>query len=210
MANVAVIYYSSTGNTYAVAEAIAAGARAAGSEVRLRKVRELAPDEAIASNQGWEQHLKATGHVEEATLGDLEWADAFAFGSPTRFGQAAAQLKQFVDTTGPLWQKGVLANKAATAFTGAASAHGGHETTIQGLYATFAHWGSIVVPLGYTIGTIFQTGNPHGSSYTDPRGGSLPPEVTAVAKWQGERLARVADALVYARATIAAPPTEGA
>src|ERR1700722_13251091 len=98
MANIAIIYYSSTGNAYKVAQAIEAGAQSTGAEVRLRKVRELAPDEAIASNKGWEQHRVATQHVPEAALADLEWADGFAFGTPTRFGAMSAQLKQFFAT----------------------------------------------------------------------------------------------------------------
>ena len=134
MANIAVIYYSSTGNAYTIAQAIEAGARSIGADVRLRKVRELAPDEAIASNKGWEQHRVATQHVAEATLADLEWADGFAFGTPTRFGAMSAQLKQFLDTSGPLWMKGLLADKAATAFVGASYAHGGQETTLMPIY----------------------------------------------------------------------------
>src|SRR4051794_28646200 len=100
---VAIIYYSATGTTYALAQGIEEGARQAGAEVRVRKVRELAPDEAIQSNQGWAQHRLETQDVPEATLADLEWADAVIFGTPTRYGLPSAQLKQFLDTTGPLW-----------------------------------------------------------------------------------------------------------
>jgi NAD(P)H dehydrogenase (quinone) len=103
---IAIIYYSSTGHTYQLAQAVEEGAHSLGAETRLRRVRELAPDQAIASNQGWQQHLVATQHVEEAILGDLEWADGLIFGTPTRYGNVSAQLKQFIDTTGPLWFQG--------------------------------------------------------------------------------------------------------
>ncbi|GAC1348759.1 MAG: NAD(P)H:quinone oxidoreductase [Vulcanimicrobiaceae bacterium] len=209
MPNVAVIYYSSTGNTYELAKAVESGAAAAGATVRLRKVRELAPDEAIAANAGWAAHRTQTQSVPEATLDDLEWADAYAFGTPTRYGTISAQLKQFLDTTGGLWFAGKLANKAGTGFSGASSTHGGHESTIQDVQKVLSHWGAIVVPLGYTSPIVFDpaNGNPYGASANDPQGGPIPGPVLAAARWQGERLARVANALVAHRAAIAAPPT---
>src|SRR3954468_19117532 len=91
---VAVVYYSSTGTVHALAQAVAAGAASTGAEVRLRRVAELAPDGAIDRNPLWRRHLDATASVTEATLDDLAWADAYAFGTPTRFGAPAAQLKQ--------------------------------------------------------------------------------------------------------------------
>lgn len=208
MANVAVIYYSSTGNTFDIAKAIVAGAEAAGATVRLRKVRELAPDEAIATNAGWVAHRHETQDVAEATLEDLEWADAYAFGTPTRFGTISAQLKQFLDSTGGLWFQGKLANKTGTGFSGASGAHGGHEGTIQDIYKVLAHWGAIVVPLGYTNPIVFDpaNGNPYGTSAMDPRGGEIPAPVLAAANWQGQRLVRVADAIVAHAAAITAPP----
>ena len=118
---VAVIYYSSTGNVYKLAQAVEEGAKEAGAEVRLRKVRELAPEEAIKSNQGWYDHVQQTQDVAEATLDDLEWAEAYIFGTPTRYGNVAAQLKQFIDTAGGLWFQGKLADKAASGFTSAST-----------------------------------------------------------------------------------------
>src|ERR1700746_3093159 len=117
---VAIIYYSATGTTYHLARAVEQGASEAGAEVRLRKVRELAPDEAIASNEGWAAHRLATQDVEEATLDDLDWGDAVILGTPTRFGNVAAQLKQFLDTAGPLWAQGKLANKVFSGFVSTA------------------------------------------------------------------------------------------
>ncbi|GAC1305173.1 MAG: NAD(P)H:quinone oxidoreductase [Vulcanimicrobiaceae bacterium] len=207
MANVAIIYYSSTGNTYRLARALESGAAATGATVRVRKARELAPDDAIASNPGWVKHRAETQDVPEATLADLEWADALALGTPTRYGTISAQLKQFLDSTGGLWFQGKLANKVGTGFSGASGAHGGHEVTIVDIYKVLAHWGAIVVPLGYTNPIVFDpaNGNPYGASAQDAHGGAIPAPVIAAAQWQGERLARIADAIVSGRSAIEAP-----
>lgn len=189
----AIIYYSATGGTYKLAEAISEGAREAGADVRLLKVRELAPEEAIASNAGWSAHRLETQHVPEAALSDLEWADVVIFGAPTRFGLPAAQLKQFVDTCGPLWAKGALMNKVVSSFTSAATAHGGQETTLVALNNTFYHWGSIIVPPGYGDPVQFAAGNPYGVSFTS-QNGAVPPDETALAsaRYQGRRTVQVA------------------
>lgn len=127
---VAVIYYSSTGAVHALAEAVAEGAAGAGAEVRLRRVAELAADGAIDENPRWRQHADATASIPEAAVEDLAWADAYAFGTPTRFGAPAAQLKQFIDQSAGLWREGALADKPVTAFTSAFNRHGGGEATI--------------------------------------------------------------------------------
>jgi NAD(P)H dehydrogenase (quinone) len=199
LAKIAVIYYSAYGHTYELARALEDGAKSAGAETRLRKVQELAPDEVIATQKGWADHRIATQHVREATHDDLEWADGFAFGTPTRFGNPAAQLKQFIDTTGPLWQKGALADKAVTSFSGAMNAHGGQESTILALNNVFYHWGAIIVSLGYTDPIVYAAGgNPYGTSNT-ASGDSIPEAVLKTARHQGVRLARVADALIRIR-----------
>ncbi len=87
---VAIIYYSATGTTYQLARAVEQGASEGGAEVRFRKVRELAPDEAIASNQGWAAHRLESQQVQEASNDDLVWADAIIFGTPTRYGLPTA------------------------------------------------------------------------------------------------------------------------
>lgn len=201
MTKIAVIYYSSTGNTHRMADAVAEGARAAGAEVRLRKVRELAGEEIIATNPAWKAHFDTTARdVTEAALADLEWADGFVFGTPTRFGLPAAQLKQFIDTAGALWFQGKLQDKAAAAFTGAANTHGGQESTLLALNNVFYHWGSIIVPTGYTDPLLYAAGgNPYGVSFSDPRGGELPPEKLAAARYQGQKIARFAGVLAKAR-----------
>jgi NAD(P)H dehydrogenase (quinone) len=200
MANIAVIYYSAYGHTYELARSLEEGAKSVGAQTRLRKVRELAPDEVIATQKGWVDHRVATQHVHEATFDDMEWADGFAFGTPTRFGNPAAQLKQFIDTMGPLWQKGALADKAATSFTGAMNPHGGQESTILALNNVFYHWGAIIVSMGYTDPVIYESGgNPYGTSNT-AGDGQVPPAVLKTAYHQGTRLARVAALLASARA----------
>jgi len=199
MANVTIVYYSSTGNTWQIASAIEEGAREAGAQTRLRKVHELAGPEVIAAKPGWQAHLDATRDVPEATLQDLEWADGFVFGSPTRFGLPAAQMKQFIDTLGPLWAQGKLQDKAAAAFTGAGNLHGGQESTLLALQNMFYHWGSIIVPIGYTHATVKASGgNPYGVSFS-AGAGALPAEKLDVARWQGERVARFAGILSAAR-----------
>lgn len=192
---VAVIYYSATGNVHELAQAVAEGAEKAGAEVRLRRVPELAPDAAIDSNPAWRAHVDATGDVEIATLDDLEWADAYALGSPTRFGNVAAQLKQFIDTSGGLWQQGGMADKPATAFTSAHNVHGGNESTLLALYNTFHHWGSVIVSPGYTDPSVYAAGgNPYGTAH--PGANGTPEEnVLQAARYQGARLAKFAKKL---------------
>jgi NAD(P)H dehydrogenase (quinone) len=195
MTNVAVIYYSSTGTVHALAEAVAEGAARAGAEVRLRRVAELAPAEAIDANDAWRAHVEATAAVPVASLEDLRWADGFAFGSPTRYGNVSAQLKQFLDTTGPLWAAGELSDKAATGFTSAINAHGGNESTLLALYNTMHHWGAVVVAPGYTDQAVTAAGgNPYGTAHASG-GGPPGPDVLDAARHQGTRLARIAGLL---------------
>jgi NAD(P)H dehydrogenase (quinone) len=129
-ARVAVVYYSAMGNVHGLARAVAEGADQAGAEVRLRHVEELASELLISQNQYWGRHRSQVADAPVATLDDLEWADGVAFGSPIRFGNVAAQLKQFIDQAGRLWQEGKLADKVATAFTASQTTHGGQESTI--------------------------------------------------------------------------------
>ena len=201
--NVSVIYYSATGNLHALARAAVEGAEKAGATVRLRKVRELAPPEAIESGPAWARHIQDTADVEVAGLDDLSWADAVLFGTPTRFGNVASQLKAFIDTAGPLWQQGRLADKVVSAFTATGTAHGGQESTILALSNTFYHWGGIIVPPGYTDPVQFRTGNPYGTSYVSGAGGSngLPgEEVLQAARHQARRVTETAAALKAGRA----------
>ncbi|MFC4144718.1 NAD(P)H:quinone oxidoreductase [Micromonospora mangrovi] len=178
---VAVIYYSATGITYQMAQAVCEAAGEAGADVRLRKVRELAPEEAIRSNSGWQAHRLETQDVMEVELDDLSWADVVIFGSPTRYGMIAAQLKQFIDTTGPLWAQGALANKVYSGFTSTATSHGGQESTLLSLYTIFYHWGGVVVTPGYTEPSQFTAGNPYGASHTSNNGETAPDDIALTA-----------------------------
>jgi NAD(P)H dehydrogenase (quinone) len=200
-AKVLVVYYSATGHVHALAKALAEGAQGAGAEVRLRPVEELASEMLISQNQAWGRHRSEIIDEPIASLDDLEWADGIAFGTPTRFGNVAAQLKLFLDQAGELWQQGKLINKVVTAFTSSQTTHGGQESTILALNNTFYHWGSIVLPLGYTASEVFNGGgNPYGASYTSgTRVGELDRETVAVAQFQGRRLARVALAIGVAQ-----------
>lgn len=204
MARIAVVYYSSTGHHYALARAIAEGAEAEGAETRIRKTRELAPDAAIDSRPGWREHLEATRDVPEAELSDLEWADGFAFGSPTRFGLPAAQMKQFLDQTGGLWAQGKLQDKPVSVFGGAGNPHGGQESTLLALNNVFYHWGSIIVPPGYTDAAFKAAGgNPYGVSFTASPDG-LSSEVLEAGRTLGRRLARFTGVLAKGRPDLSA------
>ena len=194
--NVAVIYYSATGSVHTLAEAAAKAAEGEGAEVRLRKVHELAPKEAIESNEGWSAHALETENLPEATLDDLEWADVILLGTPTRYGLPTAQLKQFIDSTGPLWGAGKLINKVASSFTSTGTAHGGQESTILALNNTFYHWGSIIVGPGYADPIQFQAGNPYGTSHISNNGANPPGETELAAiGFQTRRAIQIADAL---------------
>jgi NAD(P)H dehydrogenase (quinone) len=200
-ARVAVIYYSATGNVHGLAHAIAEGAEAAGAEVRLRHVEELASELMISQNQYWGRHRSLVENEPVATVADLEWADGIAFGTPTRFGNVAAQLKQLIDQAGRLWQEGKLADKIATSFTSSQTAHGGQESTILALNNTFYHWGMLVLPLGYTVQEVFAAGgNPYGSSFVSGHRVTGPDdEALGLAHYQGQRLARFAAVVGRAR-----------
>jgi NAD(P)H dehydrogenase (quinone) len=197
----AVVYYSSTGNVHRLAEAVVEGAAKAGAETRLRKVPELAPETAIASNSAWAEHAAATTDVAAATTDDVLWADAVVFGSPTRFGNVSSQLKQFLDTLGGAWAQGLLADKVYSGFTSTSTLHGGHESTLLALYATIYHFGGIVVAPGYTDPVKFADGNPYGASHVDAQGAN-PVDDTALqaAAYQGFRVASTAAALAAGRA----------
>lgn len=191
---VSIIYYSSTGTNHKMVQAAEQAASQAGAEVRVRRVQELAPEAAIASNPAWKEHYEATkDRVAVATPDDLVWADAIIFSAPTRFGNVPAQMKQFLDTTGGVWFQGKLVNKVVTAMTSASNDHGGQEQTILALYATMYHWGAIVVAPGYTDQTLYAAGgNPYGTSATVNDQVSLKQEVLEAAKHQAKRVVEVA------------------
>jgi NAD(P)H dehydrogenase (quinone) len=197
---IAVIFYSATGNVAALAEAIGEGAGKEGAEVRVRPVRELAPPEAVASNPRWQSWVDDNPYDQVATLDDLAWADGFALGSPTRFGGPAGQLKEFLDSTGGLWAKGGLIDKVGTSFTSASTLHGGLESTILAMNNVLYHWGSIVLPLGYTDPRIMETGNPYGGSFVSRKSAAPDADALAACRVQGARLARITRYVAAGRA----------
>jgi NAD(P)H dehydrogenase (quinone) len=195
MPKVSVVYYSSTGTNHAMAQAVAEGARAAGAEVRVRLVAETAPPPAIDSNPAWRAFVDRTANEPRASLDDLAWADAIVFGTPTRFGNVAAQLKAFIDTAGGLWYRGQLANKVYAGFTSAQTTHGGQESTLLALYNSVYHFGGILVTPGYTDPLVLASGgNPYGPSVTASGSGPTEQDL-AHARYLGKRVSEMAQKL---------------
>jgi len=190
----AVIFYSTYGTNHAMAEHAAEAARAAGAEVRLLRVAETAPAEVVAGQEAWKAQADRTADIPVVSHADMEWADAYFFAAPTRYGAVPSQMRAFIDTLGGLWFEGKLADKAVTAVTSAQNTHGGQETTLLGLYTTFMHWGAILVPPGYTDAAVFAAGgNPYGYSHT---AGALDDTARAAIAHQARRLVDVAGRLV--------------
>ena len=157
-------------------------------------MRELAPDEAIASNEGWAQHRLETQDVPEATADDVVGADAVIFGTPTRYGNVAAQLKQFIDTLGPQWSQGLLADKVYSGFTSLDHARRAGVHAARALHDR--------APLrrrgrgpGYTDPVKFADGNPYGSSFVSGQGDRPDQAALDAAVYQGKRVAEIAAAL---------------
>ena len=200
--NILVVFYSRDGSVEALAKAIGEGAREAGAEVRLRRVADIVSPEVMSRVPGWEERSKKMlAEYGVPTPADAEWADGIIFGTPTRFGNASAELKAFIDSLGGLWFQGKLNGKAAGAFTSTGGPHGGNESTVISLYNPMAHLGFIIVPNGYTHGKILQGhGTPYGASSTSGQN-SAPPtaDELEVARHQGARVTSVAAALKAAR-----------
>lgn len=191
----AIIYYSATGTNHQLASWAQEAANSHGAEVRLRKVKETAPENAIEQNKKWHQHLTETKDMPTAKLEDLEWADAIIFSTPTRYGNMPSQLAAFIDTTGGLWGAGKLANKVISAMTSAANSHGGQETTLLSIYKAMCHWGAIIAAPGYTDNIQFEAGgNPYGVSVSDGKE-NLTDTIKKAVAHQTERTLTVASAI---------------
>ncbi|MEU8774958.1 NAD(P)H-dependent oxidoreductase [Streptomyces sp. NPDC048606] len=202
MTKVAVIYYSSQGNVHQLAVAAAAAAEKAGAEVRLRRTAELTTETVVPGNDtwnaNWAQHLDAVADIPEATLDDLEWADAVLWGTPGRYGLPAASLKQFIDQTLPLHSKRGLLNKVMSSFTSTATLHGGQESTLLALNNAFYHWGAIIVPPGVAdpIQLAPTNGNPYGvSSVSRNEAGNVTEDNLAAIEYQARRTVEITTAL---------------
>ncbi len=205
-AKVLIAFYSRSGVTEALANAVAEGARAAGAEVRLRRAREVVGPEVIARNPDWgRQAAELNAKYEAPSEADAEWADAIVFGSPTRFGGVAAELKSYIDGLGGLWSQGKLNGKVGSVFGSSSTPHGGNESTLISLYNPLAHLGLIVVPLGYSDPALFRAGTPYGASAVSGQKAAGPtPDDLEVARYQGKRVAAVAAALAAAKPVAAA------
>ena len=187
----AIVFYSTYGTNHRMAEIAAEAARAAGADVRLLRVAETAPAEVVASQDAWKAQADKVAELPVATPEDMEWANAYLFSAPTRFGGAPSQLRAFIDSLGGQWFQGKLANKPVSAMTSAQNAHGGQEATILGLYTTFLHWGAVIAAPGYTDQSIFAAGgNPYGYSHT--QGKEFGESEVAAISHQARRLVEIA------------------
>jgi NAD(P)H dehydrogenase (quinone) len=199
-AKILIAFYSRNGATEALANAVAEGARAAGAEVRLRRAREFVGQEIIARVPGWaETAARMNETYPVPTEDDAVWADAIVFGTPTRFGAVAAELKAYIDGLGGVWFQGKLNGKAGGVFGATSTRHGGNESTLLALYNTLAHLGLIIVPTGYADGTMFKAGTPYGATAVVPPNAAPTEDDLAVARFQGRRVTQVAAALKAAR-----------
>ena len=199
MTKVLVLYYSSYGHIEAMAEAVAEGARSfAGTTVDIKRVPELVPDEVAAA-----AHIKVNQAAPIATPDELANYDAIIFGTPTRFGNMAAQMRNFLDQTGGLWFANALVGKVGSVFCSTASQHGGQETTITSFHTTLLHHGMVIVGLPYTfkgnseMGEI-SGGTPYGATTLAGNDGSRMPSANELdgARFQGNHVAQIAAKLV--------------
>jgi NAD(P)H dehydrogenase (quinone) len=196
---VLIVYYSMYGHIHRMAMAVAAGANeVSGSEVLLRRVPETLSEE-ILGKMGAIEAQKSMVHIQICTVGDLESADAVIFGTPTRFGNMCGQMRQFLDATGGLWQKGALVGKVGSVFASSATQHGGQESTILSFHITLLHQGFIVVGLPYTFQGQMRIdeitgGSPYGAStIAGGEGERMPSEnELAAARFQGKHVAGIA------------------
>jgi NAD(P)H dehydrogenase (quinone) len=199
MAKIQVIFYSMYGHVYRMAEAVAEGARGVdGAEASLYRVPELVPEEVLRSSGAWEAQ-QAFAHVPVAQPGQLVEADAIIIGTPTRFGAAAAQMRNFWDQTGGLWVKGALIGKLGSVFVSTGTQHGGQETTITSMFSTFVHHGMLILGVPYSEQRLMNMGEitgggPYGAgTLADVDGSRAPTEnELAIARTQGQRVAGLA------------------
>ena len=196
---VQVVFYSMYGHIYRMAEAIVAGAReVADTEVSLHQVAELMSDE-VLEKSGAKAARAAFAHVPLATVEQLAQADAIIFGTPTRFGNMCAQMRNFLDQTGGLWMSGGLIGKVGSVFTSTASQHGGQETTITSFHSTLLHQGMVIVGVPYSEQGLLNMdeisgGTPYGASTLTKGDGSRQPSDNelAIARFQGRHVAQIA------------------
>jgi NAD(P)H dehydrogenase (quinone) len=199
MAKILVLYYSMYGHVETMAKAVAEGARGvAGTEVTIKRVPELMPEE-VARKAG----AKLDQEAPIATVADLPNYDAIIFGTPTRFGNMCAQMRNFLDQTGSLWLNGSLIGKVASVFASTATQHGGQETTITSFHTTLLHQGMVIVGVPYSCQELMNMseitgGSPYGSStLANPDGRRIPSEnELKIARFQGDHVAKITQKLI--------------
>jgi NAD(P)H dehydrogenase (quinone) len=194
MAKVLVLYYSSYGHIETMAQAVAEGAREAGAEVHVKRVPETVSED-VAAKSGYKRAQAAP----VATVEELADYDAIVFGTPTRFGNMAAQMKSFLDQTGGLWFTGKLIGKVGSVFTSTATQHGGQESTLLSFHTVLLHHGMVVVGLPYAFQgqmslSEISGGSPYGATTIAAGDGSRQPSANelAGARFQGKHVAQVA------------------
>jgi NAD(P)H dehydrogenase (quinone) len=200
MSKILVLYYSAYGHVEKMAEAVAEGARAVpGTEVTIKRVPELVPEE-IAKKSG----MKLDQPAPIATVDELANYDAIIFGTPTRFGNMCAQMRNFLDQTGGHWMKGALVGKVGSVFASTATQHGGQETTITSFHSTLLHQGMIIVGLPYAFPGLTKMneitgGSPYGASTLANADGSRQPSVNELdgARYQGKHVAQITAKLAH-------------
>ncbi|HYD63566.1 MAG TPA: NAD(P)H:quinone oxidoreductase [Noviherbaspirillum sp.] len=199
---VQVVFYSMYGHIYKMAEAIAAGAREVpNADVALFQVPELVPDD-ILEKSGAKAARAAFAHVPFIKPEQLADADAIIFGTPTRFGNMSAQMRNFLDQTGSLWMSGGLIGKVGSVFTSTASQHGGQETTLTSFHSTLLHQGMVIVGAPYSEQrlvnmTEISGGTPYGATTITGADGSRQPSENelAIARFQGRHVTQIAKKL---------------
>lgn len=197
-----IVFYSMYGHIHRLAEAVAEGARSvAGADVKLLQVAELVPEEALVRT-GASAARQAFASVPVAQPADLLEADAILFGTPTRFGNMCAQMRNFLDQTGGIWAKGGLIGKIGSVFTSTGTQHGGQETTITSFHTTLLHHGMVIVGVPYSCQELVNMseitgGSPYGAGTLAGSDGSRPPSANelAIARFQGKHVAEIASRL---------------
>ena len=194
MAKILVLYYSSYGHIETMAQAVAEGARSAGADVAIKRVPELVPEA-----QAKASHFKLDQAAPIATVDELANYDAIIFGVPTRFGNMAAQMKNFLDQTGGLWFTGKLVGKVGSVFASTATQHGGQESTILSTHTVLLHHGMVIVGLPYawqgqTKVDEITGGSPYGATTIAGGDGSRQPSANELegARFQGKHVAEIA------------------
>ena len=199
---VLVVFYSTYGHVYKMAEAVAEGVRQVdGAEVELRRVPETLPD-GVLEKMGAVDAQNTFSHVPVCTVDELAAADAVIFGTPTRFGNMCGQMRQFLDATGQLWASGALVGKVGSVFASSATQHGGQESTILSFHITLLHHGFVIVGLPYAFQGQMQNdeiggGSPYGASTIAGTSGERTPSEIELdgARFQGKHVAEIASKL---------------